>query len=30
MENKINAVIDTATQTKVNASIESVKTDLLF
>ena len=30
MENKINAVLDAATQTKVNASIESVKTDLPF
>jgi len=30
MENKINAVIDAATETKVNAAIESIKTDLPF
>ena len=30
MENKVNAVLDAATQTKVNASFESVATDLSF
>ncbi len=30
MENKVNAVIDAATQTKVNAAIESLKMDLPF
>ena len=30
MENKVNAVIDAATETKVNAAIESIKKDLPF